>query len=51
MTKKFEDISQLAKTELQDLKKRRVEAFKRNLNDLVDLQIKHSKVGKFPLDP
>jgi len=41
--KKFDDISVLAKSELQELKKRRVEAFKRNLNDLVDLQIKHSK--------
>ncbi|KAI6198378.1 PX domain-containing protein [Aphelenchoides fujianensis] len=41
--KKFGDISTLAKSELQALKKRRVEAFKRNLNDLVDLQIKHSK--------
>lgn len=41
--KKFDDISVLAKSELTELKKRRVEAFKRNLNDLVDLQIKHSK--------
>ncbi|KAI6189530.1 PX domain-containing protein [Aphelenchoides bicaudatus] len=41
--KKFDDISVLAKSELQDLKKRRVESFKRNLDDLVDLQIKHSK--------
>ncbi|KAI6236675.1 PX domain-containing protein [Aphelenchoides besseyi] len=46
--KKFQDISTLAKSELQELKKRRVEAFKRNLNDLVDLQIKHSK-GKLAL--
>ncbi|VDP19833.1 unnamed protein product [Heligmosomoides polygyrus] len=42
--KKFEDISALAKTELRDLKKRRVMAFKKNLADLADLEIKHAKV-------
>ncbi|KAK6059512.1 hypothetical protein COOONC_02860, partial [Cooperia oncophora] len=42
--KKFEDISALAKTELKDLKKRRVLAFKKNLADLADLEIKHAKV-------
>lgn len=47
MCKKFDDISVLAKSELLDLKKRRVEAFKRNLDDLVELQIKHSKVCCF----
>lgn len=41
--KKFEEISKIAKGELQDLKKRRLIAFKRNLIDLVDLEIKHSK--------
>ncbi|PIO73750.1 hypothetical protein TELCIR_04261, partial [Teladorsagia circumcincta] len=41
--KKFEDISALAKTELKDLKKRRVLAFKKNLADLADLEIKHAK--------
>jgi len=41
--KKFEEISALAKTELVDLKKRRVEAFKKNLTELVDLEIKQSK--------
>ncbi|KAH7730703.1 Protein SNX-6 a [Aphelenchoides avenae] len=41
--KKFEDISALSKSELTDLKKRRVEAFKKNLSDLADLEIKHSK--------
>ena len=43
--KKFEDISALAKTELKDLKKRRVAAFKKNLEDLVDLELKHAKVS------
>ncbi|CAI4222609.1 unnamed protein product [Auanema sp. JU1783] len=41
--KKFEDISTLAKTELKDLKKRRVMAFKKNLQDLADLEIRHAK--------
>ncbi|CAJ0582576.1 unnamed protein product, partial [Mesorhabditis spiculigera] len=41
--KKFEDISALAKTELKDLKKRRVAAFKKNLSELADLEIKHTK--------
>jgi sorting nexin-5/6/32 len=40
---KFEAITELSKKELMELKKRRVEAFKKNLNDLVDLEIKHSK--------
>lgn len=43
--KKFEEITKIAKNELQDLKKRRVDAFKKNLNDFVDLEIKHSKVS------
>ncbi|VDO55021.1 unnamed protein product, partial [Brugia timori] len=42
--KKFEDISEVAKGELLDLKKRRLTAFKKNLTDLADLQIKHAKV-------
>uniref|UniRef100_A0A914EJ83 PX domain-containing protein n=1 Tax=Acrobeloides nanus TaxID=290746 RepID=A0A914EJ83_9BILA len=41
--RKFEDISSLAKSELLELKKRRVTAFKKNLTDFVDLQVKHSK--------
>ncbi|EFO25517.1 hypothetical protein LOAG_02969 [Loa loa] len=41
--KKFEDISEVAKGELLDLKKRRLVAFKKNLTDLADLQIKHAK--------
>jgi sorting nexin-5/6/32 len=40
---KFEAITELSKKELMELKKRRVDAFKKNLNDLVDLEIKHSK--------
>ncbi|KJH53649.1 hypothetical protein DICVIV_00077 [Dictyocaulus viviparus] len=35
------------RTELKDLKKRRVLAFKRNLADLADLEIKHAKVCIF----
>ncbi|KAF7637314.1 Sorting nexin [Meloidogyne graminicola] len=42
--KKFEDISKLAKTELLELKKTRISAFKRNLADLADLEIKQSNV-------
>ncbi|KAK0410479.1 hypothetical protein QR680_005149 [Steinernema hermaphroditum] len=40
--KKFEDISAVAKTELQDMKKRRVEAFKKNLIDLADFEVKQA---------
>ncbi|CAD6186659.1 unnamed protein product [Caenorhabditis auriculariae] len=40
--KKFEDISALAKNELKDLKKRRVQAFKKNLGDLAELEVKHA---------
>lgn len=42
--KKFEDISEVARGELQDLKKRRLVAFKKNLTELSELQIKHTKV-------
>ncbi|KHN86663.1 Serine/threonine-protein kinase OSR1 [Toxocara canis] len=41
--KKFEEISEVAKGELQDLKKRRLAAFKKNLIDLADLEVKHAK--------
>jgi len=41
--KKFEDISALAKTELGNLKKQRVDAFNKNLADLADLEVKQSK--------
>ncbi|CAD5225510.1 unnamed protein product [Bursaphelenchus okinawaensis] len=40
---KFDGITAQAKKELVDLKKRRVEAFKKNLNDLAELEVKHSK--------
>lgn len=40
---KFEDISALAKTELKELKRRRIMAFKKNLSDLAELQIKHCR--------
>ncbi|CAL8110712.1 unnamed protein product [Orchesella dallaii] len=40
---KFEAMSAKAKEELVDFKKRRVEAFKKNLIDLTELEIKHSK--------
>nr|CAD2143892.1 unnamed protein product [Meloidogyne enterolobii] len=40
--KKFEDISKLAKTELLELKNTRISAFKKNLADLADLEIKQS---------
>ncbi|KAM3717875.1 Sorting nexin-6 [Dirofilaria immitis] len=41
--KKFEDISEVARDELLNLKKRRLISFKKNLTDLADLQIKHAK--------
>jgi len=41
--KKFEEISLSAKSELIDLKKRRVETFKKNLTELADLEVKQSK--------
>ncbi|KAF8386314.1 snx-6 [Pristionchus pacificus] len=40
---KFEDISTLAKTELKELKRRRVAAFKKNLAELAELQMRHSR--------
>ncbi|VDM97361.1 unnamed protein product [Thelazia callipaeda] len=43
--KKFEDINEVAREELMDLKKRRLFAFKKNLTDLADYQIKHAKVN------
>lgn len=42
---KFEAMSAKAKEELVDFKKRRVIAFKKNLIDLSELEIKHSKVN------
>ncbi|TKR60723.1 hypothetical protein L596_027926 [Steinernema carpocapsae] len=40
--KKFEDINVVAKKELQDMKKRRVEAFKKNLMDLAEFEVKQA---------
>ncbi|RWS23929.1 Sorting nexin-6-like protein [Leptotrombidium deliense] len=40
---KFESISKLAKQELNDYKVRRVNAFRKNFLDLVELELKHAK--------
>jgi sorting nexin-5/6/32 len=40
---KFETISEKAKDELNDFKTRRVQMFRKNLIDLTELQIKHTK--------
>ncbi|CAH1262639.1 sorting nexin-6-like isoform X3 [Branchiostoma lanceolatum] len=40
---KYEHLSELAKSELQDFKKRRVGAFRKNLVELAELEIKHAK--------
>jgi len=40
---RFEKITDVAKQELKDLKLRRVQAFKKSLTDLAELQIKHAK--------
>jgi hypothetical protein len=42
--KKFEDISKQARAELVELKKTRIAAFKKNLSELAELEIKQSKV-------
>lgn len=42
---KFEAISSKAKEELTDFKKRRVVAFRKNLIDLAELEVKHAKVS------
>jgi sorting nexin-5/6/32 len=41
---KFETISEKAKEELNDFKTRRVQMFRKNLIELTELQIKHTKV-------
>ncbi len=41
---KFEKITEVARSELKELKTRRVQAFKRNLVELAELEIKHAKV-------
>ncbi|CAG2177175.1 unnamed protein product [Oppiella nova] len=40
---KFENISKLAKQELTDFKTRRVAAFRKNLVELAELELKHSR--------
>jgi len=40
---KFENISKLAKQELMDFKTRRVVAFRKNLVELAELELKHSR--------
>ncbi|XP_065060514.1 sorting nexin-6-like [Rhopilema esculentum] len=42
-TEKFDAISEVAKHELTDLRKNKVQAFKKNLVELSELQLKHSK--------
>ncbi|XP_054155818.1 sorting nexin-6-like [Oppia nitens] len=42
-SEKFDNISRLAKQELQDYKTRRVAAFRKNLIELAELELKHSK--------
>eukprot|EP00112_Aurelia_sp_Birch-Aquarium-sp1_P004708 Seg1534.1 transcript_id=Seg1534.1/GoldUCD/mRNA.D3Y31 product="Sorting nexin-6" protein_id=Seg1534.1/GoldUCD/D3Y31 len=42
-TEKFDAISEVAKQELTDLRKNKVQAFKKNLVELSELQLKHSK--------
>uniref|UniRef100_A0AC35TXY4 PX domain-containing protein n=1 Tax=Rhabditophanes sp. KR3021 TaxID=114890 RepID=A0AC35TXY4_9BILA len=41
--KKFEQITGVSKEELNSLKKRKVEAFKKNLCELVEMEVKHGK--------
>lgn len=40
---RFEKLSTLARSELEEFRTRRVAGFKRNLNELVELQLKHSR--------
>jgi len=42
-SEKFEAMSETAKTELADLRKKKVAHFKKNLNELADLELKHAK--------
>jgi len=41
---KFESLSETGKGELTEFKSRRVSAFRKNLIELGELQLKHSKV-------
>ncbi|VDK35501.1 unnamed protein product [Taenia asiatica] len=43
--KRFTDISQMARREIEDFKVRRIKYFQENLIALAELQIKHAKVG------
>uniref|UniRef100_A0AAR2L4Z2 Sorting nexin n=1 Tax=Pygocentrus nattereri TaxID=42514 RepID=A0AAR2L4Z2_PYGNA len=45
---KFEKISESAKQELIDFKTRRVAAFRKNLVELAELELKHAKVNFIP---
>ena len=45
---RYEEITDVARQELKDLKKRRVVAFKRNLTELAELELKHAKVPNEP---
>ena len=42
---KFDKLSETGKGELTEFKGRRVSAFRKNLIELGELQVKHSKVG------
>ncbi|EDV23665.1 uncharacterized protein TRIADDRAFT_57104 [Trichoplax adhaerens] len=42
---KFENMSEIAKQELLDFKQKRVTAFKRNLSELAELELKHAKIA------
>jgi len=42
-SEKFESLSETAKVELADLRKKKVSHFKKNLTELSDLQLKHAK--------
>lgn len=44
---RFEKITDVAKQELKDLKLRRVQAFKKSLTEMAELQVKHAKVKNF----
>lgn len=43
---KFEKLSEVGKQELTEFKSRRVTAFRKNLIELGELEVKHSKVEK-----
>ena len=43
---KFEKMSEIAKVELTDFKARRVVAYRKNLTELAELELKHAKVSR-----